>query len=187
MIKIATLNLCLGLKNKRDLIKDILVRNKIDILALQETELEPSLDLNLVNIAGYKFESEINEYKQRVGFYIKNIIDYRRCPNLEGINNNLIIIDVLREKNSVRIMNIYRSFNPPTVTAKELFTTQCDQIRSAFVNNTVVLGDFNLDYNKRNDVSYANADLFEIFDERLDDLNLFQLIKFNTDAELRES
>ena len=75
MIKIATLNLCLGLKNKRDLIKDILVRNKIDILALQETELEPSLDLNLVNIAGYKFESEINEYKQRVGFYIKNIID----------------------------------------------------------------------------------------------------------------
>ena len=55
MIKIATLNLCLGLKNKRDLIKDILVRNKIDILALQETELEPSLDLNLVNIAGYKF------------------------------------------------------------------------------------------------------------------------------------
>ena len=55
------------------------------------------------------------------------------------------------------------------------------------MNDTVVLGDFNLDYNKRNDVSYANADLFEIFDERLDDLNLFQLIKFNTDAELRES
>ena len=53
MIKIATLNLCLGLKNKRDLIKDILVRNKIDILALQETELEPSLDLNLVNIISH--------------------------------------------------------------------------------------------------------------------------------------
>ena len=57
----------------------------------------------------------------------------------------------------------------------------CKNLKKLF--NVIIL----IQYNKRNDVSYANADLFEIFDERLDDLNLFQLIKFNTDAELRES
>ena len=43
-LKIATLNLCLGLKFKKDLVKEILQTNKIDILSLQETELENGFD-----------------------------------------------------------------------------------------------------------------------------------------------
>ena len=37
-LKIATLNLCLGLKNKKDLVKIILLENDIDVLLMQEVE-----------------------------------------------------------------------------------------------------------------------------------------------------
>ena len=38
-LKVATLNLCLGLKNKKDLVKELLMSNEIDILAMQEIEI----------------------------------------------------------------------------------------------------------------------------------------------------
>ena len=38
-LKIATFNLCLGLKNKLDLAKDAFDFNKIDILCMQEMEI----------------------------------------------------------------------------------------------------------------------------------------------------
>ena len=44
---------------------------------------------------------------QYVGFYISNKIDYRRCDNLEGIDSNLIIIDILGNS-TTRIINVYR-------------------------------------------------------------------------------
>ena len=43
LLRIATLNLCLGLKYKKDLVKEILLTNEIDILSLQETELVRTL------------------------------------------------------------------------------------------------------------------------------------------------
>ena len=39
-VKIATLNLCLGLKNKKLEIENLLLQNDIDILCLQEVELK---------------------------------------------------------------------------------------------------------------------------------------------------
>ena len=52
--------------------------------------------------------------------------------------------------------------------------TACDSV------DIIVIGDFNLDYKKKYDVNYCNANLFEIFDGRLEDLNLIQLVKFDT-------
>ena len=53
MIKVATLNLCLGLRNKKDLVKNIMVENNIDILALQETELDANCDVTLMSIPSW--------------------------------------------------------------------------------------------------------------------------------------
>ena len=36
------------------------------------------------------------------------------------LNVNLVIIDVILENTSRQIVNIYRSFNPPGLTAKDL-------------------------------------------------------------------
>ena len=64
-----------------------MVENNIDILALQETELDANCDVTLMSIPGYFFECEENVYKRRVGFYIRNSIEYKRCVTLEGVNN----------------------------------------------------------------------------------------------------
>ena len=40
ILKIATLNLCLGLKNKKLDVENLLSENKINILCLQEVEIE---------------------------------------------------------------------------------------------------------------------------------------------------
>ena len=55
---IGTLTLCLGLKFKKDLVKNLLIGNKMHILAVQETEIESGFTENLLNIPGYIFESE---------------------------------------------------------------------------------------------------------------------------------
>ena len=57
-LRIATLNLCLGLKFKKDRVQNILNENKIDILMMQETELENDFNCELLNIPGFKFGYE---------------------------------------------------------------------------------------------------------------------------------
>ena len=77
-LKIATLNLCLGLKNKKDLIKDILNSKDLDIMLMQETEIEADFDCELLRIPGFILEMENNKHKKRVGIYIKSNINYKR-------------------------------------------------------------------------------------------------------------
>ena len=62
---------------------------------MQETEIEADFDCELLNIPGYRFEYETNDIKRRVGSYIKDSIKYERCMGLEGVNNHLLIIDVV--------------------------------------------------------------------------------------------
>ena len=54
-----------------------------------------------------------------------------------------------------QIINIYRSFNPYELSERDLFSNQLDIVKSAFNNDTVIIGDLNLDYNKRFDVNYS--------------------------------
>ena len=67
-LKIATLNLCLGLKFKKDQVKNILMENNIDILVMQEIEIEPNFNCELLSIPGYRFESENNYVKKGLVF-----------------------------------------------------------------------------------------------------------------------
>ena len=70
--------------------------------------------------------------------------------------------------------------DPAGLSARDLFTRQLDLIKLAFNSNTVLMGDFNLDYNKRFDVNYQRENLFELFENKLGDLNLLQLVNFDT-------
>ena len=75
VLKFATLNLCLGLKYKKDLVKDLLLKNKIEILSVQETEIEADFNCDLLTIPGYTFEYENNDIKCRVGMHISNSLN----------------------------------------------------------------------------------------------------------------
>ena len=109
--KIATLNLCLGLKNKKEEVKRIIEENKIDILCVQETDLQVNYPIELLTFRGYKFENETNDIKSRCGMYVQNDISYERRSDLESNNMHLIIIDI-KNKQKNRIITLYRPFNP---------------------------------------------------------------------------
>ena len=58
--KIVSLNLCLGLKNKRDIVKKLMMDNDIEILCLQETEIPVNFPTNLLTFKGFSYENEVN-------------------------------------------------------------------------------------------------------------------------------
>ena len=59
-LKIASLNLCLGIKNKRDEVERMLIENSIDILCMQETEVEKNYDPSSLGLKNYYLELEVN-------------------------------------------------------------------------------------------------------------------------------
>ena len=117
-IKIATLNLSLGLKNKKEEVKRIIINNDIDILCMQETKMPADFPVELLTFKGYNYENEQNIVKSRCGIYISNKISYVRRTELEAQGIHAIIID-LKDINNTRIINIYRSFNPSNNQIKE--------------------------------------------------------------------
>ena len=183
-IKIASWNLCLGLQNKKDYVDYKLNEESIDICGLQECEIPPSLDDNNLTLKNYKVELEDNQRKKRTGFLIHNNINYERKRNLEEQNTNLVIIDLNGEIN-YRVINIYRSFAPErNATPTENFLNQLRIIKNAFTDSPsrthIILGDFNLDFNKIHINSYPFAHLFDQLITTFDPLGLHQLINFET-------
>ena len=104
--KIATLNLCLGLKNKKEQVEKLIIDNKIEILCLQETEIPVNYPIDLLTFRGYNYENENNQFKSRCGIYVSNNITYLRRNDLESINMHVMIIDI-NDSQKTRIMNVY--------------------------------------------------------------------------------
>ena len=178
--KIGTLNLCLGLKNKKEEVKQLIIKNKIDILCIQETELEKDYPVEILTFKGYGLEMEKNTTKLRSGIYIKDSISYTRRTDLEEENTHVVIIDI-NDRKKTRIINIYRAFNPPPgLTQKALFDKQIQILNNAANPNVIIMGDFNLDYNKKHDVSYSHRNYFIALDTLTESFNLTQIVNFDT-------
>ena len=98
--KIATLNLCLGLKSKKEEVKRLITENDIDIVCVQESEIPKIFPIELLTFKGYNYENELNDVKSRCGIYVKNCISYVRRNDLETKNLHAIIIDINDSKNT---------------------------------------------------------------------------------------
>jgi len=180
VVKIATWNLCLGLQNKKFQVKQMLLAEQIDVCCMQETDIKDDYPIELLTFPGYAIEIETNDVKSRVGIYISERLKFKRRNDLEGINSNLIIIDIIETK-PVRLINIYRSFRPQeNVSPREKFKYQLSLIKKAITPITILVGDFNVDYLKKFDVDYVHRNLFADFDEALSDFGLEQMINFTT-------
>ncbi len=179
-IKIGSLNLCLGLANKKDLVKQTIAREKIDILCLQETELNNEMDHNLLSFPGFTYETEKASNKSRVGIYINTCVRFLRRCDLEIIDRHVMIIDVLSTP-KLRIINLYRSFNPPNnMSAREFFNNQLQLVRGVMTSNTILIGDFNLDWAKKGHMGYPFNQYFNDMDLAFEDLNIEQLVNSTT-------
>ena len=64
-IKIATWNVCLGLKCKKDYISNKIIEERVDICSIQECEIEPDYPENLLTLKNYQIEVETNTKKSR--------------------------------------------------------------------------------------------------------------------------
>ena len=78
MIKTATWNLCLGLKNKKDIVFDTLREEKIELCLLQEVEIKKDYISNLLSTRDHKIEVEQSTTKARSAIVIKNTLEYTR-------------------------------------------------------------------------------------------------------------
>jgi hypothetical protein len=85
-LKFATLNQCLGLTNKKESVKNLILQENIDLLCLQETEIEINVDHALLSFPRFNYKSEINYKHPRVDCYINSNISYTRrydCKEIE--------------------------------------------------------------------------------------------------------
>ena len=89
MLKISTWNICLGLKSKKNYVKEKILEEKIDICCIQECDIDANYPVNALSFSGYNIEVETNTKKARCCTYIKNDIIYIRRRDLEGEDNNL--------------------------------------------------------------------------------------------------
>ena len=185
-IKIATLNLCQGLQSKKNIVKEMIIHEQIDILCMQETQIHYNIDHNLLSFPGYTIEKENNSSTARTAIYISNKITYIRRGELEGQDSHLVIIDVLgakdaRDSYDVRIINLYRSFAPQNgVGQREKFGYQLDLLNNAINSKTILLGDFNLDWSKNNLEDYSHKNYFSDMELKLAAYNLIQIVDFIT-------
>ena len=179
-IKIASWNLCLGLPNKKDIVLSELESNKIDVCCMQETELEKNYPINILSTPKFEFECEKSSDKRRIGVYINRHLKYNRRKDLEEPDCHVLILDILSTPN-FRIISLYRSFRPPNgMSPTAFFEKQLDIVERNCSANTIVLGDFNLDFRMRWRNDYAHKNLFNILTNLVEKLNFFQLVDFPT-------
>ena len=177
---VATWNLCLGIQNKKNIVKETIINNKIDICCMQEVEIPPDFPTEILSFPGYSIEVESNDVKSRVAIYVSDKLKFERRKDLEGINSNLMVIDILQDKH-IRIVNLYRAFKPQNnVSPRNKFQYQLELIKNMMCANIIILGDFNLDESKKFNVDYVHRNLFQDLNETLADFDLLQIVNFNT-------
>ena len=144
---------------------------------MPETEILSDYDHNILSLKGFNLEVEKNTIQGRVAIYIKNGLDYTRRTDLEGADSHLVIFNI-KGVIHTRLVNLYRSFNPANaISARSFLKYQLNLLKIAYLPNTIVMGDFNIDYRRRFDINYTNHELFNDFDDILGDFDLQQLVK----------
>ena len=73
-LKVSTWNLCLGLSNKKNIVKQYMKFNNIDVCCMQEVDLLVNYPTELLSFPGYNLETETNDLKIRVGVYVNERI-----------------------------------------------------------------------------------------------------------------
>ncbi|MBF0208789.1 MAG: endonuclease/exonuclease/phosphatase family protein [Oligoflexia bacterium] len=155
-MKISTWNCCLGLTYKKDIISDFLTNHSIDILCIQECEIDPG-NASFYSIKGYTTEISNCLPKARTCIYISNKIQYERVKNVQiDIDQEIICIKFC----NFLLTNYYRTFKIcHTKSHLTHFQRAVEIFNELFQLNQnkqiILLGDFNIDYNKFNDNFYT--------------------------------
>jgi exonuclease III len=180
-LKICSWNLCNGLMNKMEIVRDLLYSSNIDVLLLQETEIPVTTEDELLSIAGYQLEMAIATKTIRTVAYLKSDVRYTR--HLETMDRNVLMFE-LDDKYSVKqLSGIYRPFKlidcPNRLEAfKGQIKTITDFIRDE--KSAIIMGDFNLDYRKKDLQNYPQRRIYDELLEAVTAFDLTQMVKEDT-------
>ena len=83
-MRIATWNVFLGVKGKKEYIKTVINQEEIDICCIQECDIKPDYPKNALTFSNYNIEVEQNDTKARCCTYVKNSINHKRRLDLEA-------------------------------------------------------------------------------------------------------
>ena len=185
MVKIATWNICLGLKSKKEYVKLKIIEEKIDICCIQESEIPKDFPRDILSFKGYSLEVETNTIKSRCCTYVRGGIPYVRRSDIEGIDNNIVIIETVFDKKTFIIVNLYRSFaEQNNVSTTVRFATQLDIIQRILTDNPshipVILGDFNLDFSQIHNLQYRLKNNLEALSSLMSQFNMLQIVNHPT-------
>ena len=187
--------------SKIDEIKLILQQKKPDVFIVNELNLYKNDDQNLCNMEGYNFEHD-NLLKtrgvSRTGMWIADNLVYKRIKKSENLGESVVIIKIgYPNQRKFNLIGFYRQwsktfnripFQPLSIKEQEEnFRNQMDKIKMISDIETIVLGDFNIDYNLFSKKEAEKINYEKTFKERLNIIsdkllanNFFQLIKENT-------
>ena len=175
--KIAHLNIN-RLLNKVDGVRELLIKYKLDILALSETWLTTDISDDENNIPGYLIarKDRSNSSKLRGGgvmFYVRENVHFTLRADLTPSESEYIWIEITRPTcKPLLVASIYK---PPDTSVSHLINS----LNRHFVDisdryNTVLLGDYNVDQLSRNNQNKLMLGSFAIEND------LKQLIKTST-------
>ena len=155
-----------GLQGSFDELKNILLRNKIDVFGLTEIFVNKILPDSMFSIPGYTFiRIDRNSGSGGgVGVYIRNGIDYTRRIGLENDSYESIWIEIKPKKSKPIILGIiYRPPDSSTYLSKDFNQTLNENLLTLDKESkeTIIMGDINVDYVKDNDhreikISFTN-------------------------------
>ena len=161
----------------------MVLKHKIDVICLQEVEITDGDDLTLLELNGFAMEIEKGQGKRRTMIYIRNTLKYKRNEDKEKPNCHVILITVKENNKLIQLASLYRPFKLTTRnTHKEEFADQLEILRTHLDSGlpSILLGDFNIDYNKKGHPNYNNHVLCSMLDEFENERHLSQLVKMNT-------
>jgi endonuclease/exonuclease/phosphatase family metal-dependent hydrolase len=182
-INVCMWNLCLGLQYKLNYVREILIKDDVDILCLQETEIEEGLDMNVLKINGYELETNLADNTIRTAVNIKTTLNYEGMIN-RGLNQNIIVLKIIQKNLPYLFISaIYRPWkNIKNLSQENAFKNQINQMKRLIPKNSecIVLGDFNINYAKMNNRNVVNRTLTQILKNLVENHSLEQMVSFKT-------
>ena len=153
-IRVASWNICLGVSNKLNYIKNLLCTENIDVLFIQESEIQNQTNRSFYDIDNYKLEisETINSGKARMCCYIKKDITYI----VNKTNNSIELISL--KIGNLTLNGYYRPFKTPHHSNKLEYIQESVEALVMIPKNKyeILIGDFNLDTNHKNNPNYRN-------------------------------
>ena len=92
---------------------------------------------------------------------------------------HIVVIDVMLDV-KIRVISLYRSFRPETLSPNEFFKGQLGVLKNAIEKNCFIMGDFNLDAGMEDRRDYGYKIPLELLASFALENDLLQVVTFNT-------